>query len=211
MIPNNIRRHFILRAIKKIAKNGIPPRRDSTKFDLRYGRKTFPPKYVISIAHTFVDGKQWDAGNFGGGSESNNFLVARGFLIADKKGRPIVLQSVTENESESFWEGRTLYAMHRRLERDSRLTRLVKQRRLLQKGDLVCDACGFSFQKKYGARGAGYIEAHHIKPVSELRSRARVSVADIALVCSNCHRILHRTRPWLSIQALRKEISRKSH
>jgi predicted HNH restriction endonuclease len=31
-------------------------------------------------------------------------------------------------------------------------------------------------------------------------------VEDIALVCSNCHRMLHRKRHWLSINQLRQLI-----
>ncbi|UZW66371.1 hypothetical protein OC195_21405 [Priestia flexa] len=29
-------------------------------------------------------------------------------------------------------------------------------------------------------------------------------VEDIALVCANCHRMLHRQRPWLSISELKQ-------
>jgi 5-methylcytosine-specific restriction protein A len=80
---------------------------------------------------------------------------------------------------------------------------------MAEKGDLSCDACGFSFYKKYGARGAGYIEAHHTKPISELNGRVKTSADDIALVCSNCHRMLHRIRPWLSIEGLRTAMIHK--
>jgi predicted HNH restriction endonuclease len=207
MIPDNIEARHILLAIGAIKRNGVPKRRKSTKFDLLFDKKKLPPKLVISLANRYANGKEWTPDNFSGGHESNNFLVSRGFLIVDKKGRPVIVQPVSEDEAESFWEGRASYAKHRRLERDSKLGRLVKQRRLLKKGDLTCDACGFSFQKNYGARGSGYIEAHHTKPISELKGRVKTGVQDISLVCSNCHRILHRTRPWLSIAALQKILS----
>lgn len=29
-------------------------------------------------------------------------------------------------------------------------------------------------------------------------------IEDIAIVCSNCHRMLHRKRPWLSINELKQ-------
>jgi len=49
------------------------------------------------------------------------------------------------------------------------------------------------------ALGRGFIQAHHTIPVSELRKESKTKVRDIALVCSNCHRMLHRRRPWLRI------------
>ena len=32
-------------------------------------------------------------------------------------------------------------------------------------------------------------------------------VKDIALVCANCHRMLHRKRPWLNMDDLKKVLS----
>jgi putative restriction endonuclease len=60
------------------------------------------------------------------------------------------------------------------------------------------------FEKKYGERGKDFIEAHHTIPVSEMVPGQNTKVEDIALVCSNCHKILHRTRPWLSMKRLKE-------
>lgn len=58
-----------------------------------------------------------------------------------------------------------------------------------------CMACGFDFEKKYGKRGKGFIEVHHLTPVSELDSNTKVDPkTDLAVVCSNCHRIIHRKK-----------------
>ena len=45
-------------------------------------------------------------------------------------------------------------------------------------------------------------ECHHTVPVSEYGSGARTQLRDLALVCANCHRMLHRRRPWLTIDEL---------
>ena len=51
--------------------------------------------------------------------------------------------------------------------------------------------------------GEGFIECHHVTPVSELRAGTRTRLSDLAVVCSNCHRMLHRRRPWLTAAELR--------
>lgn len=72
------------------------------------------------------------------------------------------------------------------------------------KGNIKCSICAFSFIDTYGEVGEGYIEAHHILPVSEVTANTIVTIADLTPVCSNCHRIIHRHRPWLSIEAMKK-------
>lgn len=60
---------------------------------------------------------------------------------------------------------------------------------------LVCKVCGFDFKDFYGDHGSGFIEVHHLKPVSTLEASTKVSPEDdMTVVCSNCHRMLHRNR-----------------
>jgi 5-methylcytosine-specific restriction enzyme A len=60
----------------------------------------------------------------------------------------------------------------------------------------VCQACDLEFGKRYGAIGAGFIEAHHLKPIATLEEGVPVSydvAADFAVLCSNCHRMIDRS------------------
>lgn len=58
-----------------------------------------------------------------------------------------------------------------------------------------CAVCGFDFKLVYGGLGYGYIEIHHKKPLYSLEEEAEVNPeTDLAPVCSNCHRMLHRRR-----------------
>jgi 5-methylcytosine-specific restriction protein A len=111
--------------------------------------------------------------------------------------------SVGEKEEEEvFPEGKVLYRLHRVRERDPQLVHHAKQKAMDEKGKLACVACTFDFASVYGAVGLGFIECHHLLPLAEL-TQARLSrLADLALVCSNCHRMLHRKRPWLSLDQL---------
>lgn len=112
-------------------------------------------------------------------------------------------QLPSEEEESRFPEGVAKYRLHRALERDTALARKVKAQRLLRVGLLACDACGFDFERKYGMLGHGFIEAHHTIPVSKLDGHTRTKSEDLALVCSNCHRMLHSGEALLTIEQLR--------
>ena len=122
-------------------------------------------------------------------------------LWENRTGHSLLLKS-----EEEFAEGRELYRLHRTRERNQQLVKQAKEQRLREKCVLECDVCGFNFFDIYGAMGKGYIECHHTKPVSELQPDEKTSLKDIALVCANCHRMLHRKRPWLSMSQLRSLI-----
>jgi len=110
-------------------------------------------------------------------------------------------ENVIDPEEMLFPEGRGSYRLHRQIERNSQLVKAAKAK-AKQEGRLYCWVCDFDFAKRYGERGEGFIEAHHTIPVSQLGENATTRVDDLAMVCSNCHRMLHRT-PWLSIEELR--------
>ncbi|WP_236906927.1 HNH endonuclease [Clostridium sporogenes] len=59
--------------------------------------------------------------------------------------------------------------------------------------------------------GEDFIEGHHIKPVSELKEGEKTKVEDIVLLCSNCHKMIHRKRPWLSREKLKTLIVKNIH
>ena len=105
-------------------------------------------------------------------------------------------------ESITFPEGKKAYAKHVRYERNQGIVRLAKDRFKIANGALFCEVCGFSFDT-YGERGRDYIEAHHDVPVSELGDNGVSNIDDIKMVCANCHRILHRKRPWLKVAKLK--------
>jgi 5-methylcytosine-specific restriction protein A len=100
-------------------------------------------------------------------------------------------------------EGRLLTALHRWRERNHKI---VDQRKKqgLKEGALRCDACKFDFGKVYGERGNGFIEAHHMRPLHTLSEGSITRAEDLALLCANCHRMIHRARPWLSMEELKE-------
>jgi predicted amidohydrolase len=85
MIPENIDRKLVLKAIEEVKRTEIPKRRKSKKFDMKFEDNYFPPKYVISLANKYANGEELNPEGFSGGSESNDFLRALGFEILEKK------------------------------------------------------------------------------------------------------------------------------
>lgn len=71
-----------------------------------------------------------------------------------------------------------------------------------------CMACETSFESVYGEIGAGFIHVHHTTPVSELGEKYQINpVTDLVPVCPNCHAMLHRRNPPLSIAELKDIIA----
>ncbi len=108
------------------------------------------------------------------------------------------------DDEETFPEGREKYRIHKSKERKQKLVALKKQKALSQDQNLPCNICGFSFKRQYGKIGDKFIEAHHILPLSQLREDTETKLDDLILVCSNCHKMIHRRRPWLSVGEIKK-------
>jgi predicted HNH restriction endonuclease len=97
-------------------------------------------------------------------------------------------------------EGRVLTRLHRYRERDRRLVVAAKQAFLKTHKRLFCQCCGLDFSKRYGEAGEGIIDVHHAKPVHTLQPGQITSIADLILLCANCHRVVHSKRKWLTLE-----------
>lgn len=102
-----------------------------------------------------------------------------------------------ENE---YFEGEKKIRLSNYFERNPKL-RLAA----IKSHGFVCKVCGFDFKKSYGAHGNGSIEVHHLKPVSKLEELTKICpINDMTVVCSNCHRMLHRNKDHiLTMEELR--------
>ncbi|MFF7529630.1 HNH endonuclease [Streptomyces bobili] len=102
-------------------------------------------------------------------------------------------------------EGRLLLRRHRARERNKGLRKKKIESILRKGGTLACEACGFDFEEVYGERGAGYVECHHVVPLHEA-GEGNTKLSDLALICANCHRMIHRRAPWPTPGELRADI-----
>lgn len=69
----------------------------------------------------------------------------------------------------------------------------------------ACCICGFSFGRVYGSDAEGYIDVHHLRPLSEIGREYIVDpVKDLRPVCPNCHAVLHLGGRCRSIEEVRQ-------
>ncbi len=99
-------------------------------------------------------------------------------------------------------EGGVLLRQHLVRERDPKLrqSKIAAVRRA--GGSISCEVCGFDFERTYGDRGRDYIECHHRTPLFS-SGKTKTTLRDLALICSNCHRMIHRTKSWLAPEELK--------
>ena len=131
------------------------------------------------------------------------FLLARTRLKADG------LTSEAIEPRETFPEGKRVERLHYVRERNPKVARLAKQRFKDENGRIFCEACDFDFQETYGE---DYIEAHHILPLGEIKEgQIETKIEDIVLLCCNCHKMVHKKRPWLkSIEEIKSLLFKDS-
>jgi 5-methylcytosine-specific restriction endonuclease McrA len=90
---------------------------------------------------------------------------------------------------ESRTEGGKKVVISVKTERDSRF-----RAEAIKIHGLTCKACGFDFQKTYGNWGKDFIEVHHVVPLADGKKRETNPKTDLTVVCSNCHRMIHRKK-----------------
>lgn len=107
---------------------------------------------------------------------------------------------VNSTEDEAREEGALKLSLTRKFER-SRINRAI----CLRHHGFRCQGCGLLLQEIYGPIGANVIHVHHVVPVSKMGGKYVLDPKiDLVPLCPNCHNIVHRTEPPISIHALRE-------
>ncbi len=100
-------------------------------------------------------------------------------------------------------EGDKRSMLHNKYER-SRFNRAM----CLRHHGFSCKACGEKLVQKYGSIAQELIHVHHIKPVSSLGGATLVDpIQDLVPLCPNCHNVIHRVNPPLTLEQLIQVIS----
>jgi HNH endonuclease len=115
------------------------------------------------------------------------------------------LGSVFVDDEIKVFEGEEKIALIRHRKREQKL-RAAKLKQALNKnhGRLICEVpcCGFDFEKTYGELGKDYAQVHHLKPLGSRESPSETSLDDLAIVCANCHAMIHRGGKCRSLNEL---------
>lgn len=79
------------------------------------------------------------------------------------------------------------------------------RRKAIEGHGLKCMVCGFNFEEAYGELGKGFIEIHHITPLSKVNEGVLINPEkDLVPLCANCHRMIHRMGTEMSIDKLKE-------
>jgi 5-methylcytosine-specific restriction protein A len=141
-------------------------------------------------------------------------LQGSGVLVSDQSERQLdrlwddyVNASVFRSPEEPtgrFPEGAVRRVEVNRYERDRRARAAC-----IAHHGTACSVCGFDFKKSYGALGRGFIHVHHLTEISAVGPAYKVDpIKDLRPICPNCHAMVHREVPALSIAALRRRLRR---
>ena len=96
-------------------------------------------------------------------------------------------------------EGRRRLVLHLQRERNQMVVRNKKK----QATSLDCEVCGFSFSRAYGSAASEYCEVHHLLPLSDVEHSTRTRMEDLAILCANCHRVVHLDNPPHTLNQVR--------
>ncbi len=105
-----------------------------------------------------------------------------------------------------FPEGATSQVLVNKYERDPR-----NRAAAISMHGYSCLACGFDFEEHYGDLGRDFIIVHHVVPVSQLGADYVINIAeDLITLCANCHAMIHREDPPLTLEQLRAKLKDKN-
>ena len=105
------------------------------------------------------------------------------------------LAVVSASTELSAMEGAQRMALVRHYERERWLRdEKMSAARSMGNGNLKCEVprCGFDFEAVYGDLGHNYAQVHHLQPLSDRTMPGKTSLDDLAVVCANCHVMIHR-------------------
>ncbi|GAC1475236.1 MAG: hypothetical protein NVSMB9_27260 [Isosphaeraceae bacterium] len=113
-------------------------------------------------------------------------------------------------EDDGVLEGdlRLALGRHRARERWLRDKKIAEVKRA-NNGRLPCQVCGFDFFEVYGEPGRGYAQVHHLKPLGNRVKPSLTKLTDLAVICANCHVMVHAGNEVRMLKSLLRKITKK--
>ncbi len=103
-----------------------------------------------------------------------------------------------DNSKKTFIEGTVNQVLQTRYERNP-----YARKACVTHYGYSCKVCDFNFEKHYGHLGKNFIHVHHLIQVAIVGKTYEVDpIKDLRPVCPNCHSMLHKQTPPLTIEEL---------
>jgi hypothetical protein len=172
----------------------------------RRGYPDGPEAGPSKVSKRSLDPVAWGVESYN--DETGQFRLQRG-LQAHLRGAPFIPHPDVDEDALSGFEGHKKWVEHFRRERDRTLVSQKKARVLAEHGRLACEACGFHFAEFYHPYAQGFCEVHHRKPLADLEEPVETKLEDLAIMCSNCHRVIHLIKPMPSIEVFATSLTHR--
>lgn len=174
-----------------------------------YGVKEFAPPVPLNGLDWFPALLKSQSNFSLGFNRVNDEMVVQALSALQADSNPLSLPALPDIDlPPAETEGATRLVSHLRRERNQAIVEAKKAATLNANGRLCCEVCGFDFLATYGVLGEGFCEVHHLVPLSAVTESVTTTLDALAVLCSNCHRIIHRSTPMLSVAELSKVVSR---
>jgi 5-methylcytosine-specific restriction protein A len=132
-------------------------------------------------------------------------LISEGKISNNPQEKSTIAEEISEKEALYLFEGAKKQITVNAYERNPEA-----RRECIKIYGYKCCICVFDFAEYYGEIGIGFIEVHHLKPLSEINKQYEVNpLNDLRPICPNCHSMLHRLN--LSIEQLRDILKNRKH
>ena len=114
-------------------------------------------------------------------------------------------EEIPTYEQKFLFEGAKKTITVNSYERNSRARELC-----IKHHGLNCSICNFNFEEIYGEIGKNFIHVHHLTKVADMKKEYEINpIEDLRPVCPNCHAMLHRKEPPLTIEELRITLNKQ--
>lgn len=127
------------------------------------------------------------------------------------EGIPGTVENREQLRIAGYTEGGQVLEAHYRRERSPELrSQFLAARR--KAGRLSCEICAIAASEQHAALSEGRFEVHHIVPLGSGEGR-ETTLADLALLCANCHRLIHTAmsleQRWIGINDARSYLRQR--
>lgn len=141
------------------------------------------------------------------GSNPQQVMELAALIEASVNLQEAEVSGAVDDDVEEFFEGRVLTLVHKRRERHPKVRKALLASRRRKNGLLLCDLCYMGSAAQGTIFEDAIFEAHHLLPLGLASSERKTHLRDMALVCGNCHRLIHRLithhKRWLDLPECR--------
>jgi len=174
--------------------------------------RTKDKKATLLDAHSFL----WILGNQMQQYQITSSTLPINLIENEKKGEIQTLEKPEEHVFPDELPAETLEELFEGIKRTVTVNLYERnpkaRKQCIEHWKAICVACDFDFEYFYGEIGKGFIHVHHLTPLSQIGQSYQIDpIKDLVPVCPNCHAMIHRYEPPLSIEQLKSSIKKPTN